>query len=275
MRNYKKPILYFIIISVVFVAACSPETRYKVLSFVFDGVPDQDFLGNIALNDSIYQVDSTEILVIAKNQNIQKNYIHQPYLEKDCKSCHDNTKGLVAQPELCYTCHENFEDDYKIIHGPVAGGYCTSCHDPHKSKITSLLKRENEALCSHCHDPIQLASNDLHSIIEITNCTECHNPHGEENTFLLKDGTCYLCHEDFSEKYAYLHGPVGGGFCNSCHETHMSDSEHKLSLKGQSLCLKCHNTESVFKNENHEGTEEYDCMECHNPHGGEDKFILN
>ena len=186
MRNYKKPILYFIIISVVFVAACSPETRYKVLSFVFDGVPDYEFSEIITLNDSTASVDSTEILDLSENLIAQTDYIHQPYFEKDCKSCHDNTKKIIAQPELCYTCHENFEDDYKIIHGSVAGGYCTSCHDPHKSKIISLLKRENEDLCSYCHDPIQLVSHDLHSIIEIANCTECHNPHGGENRFFTK-----------------------------------------------------------------------------------------
>ena len=261
------------LIVIFLIAACSTEITYKVLSFVFDGVPDPNLTDTITQVDSIALIDSTEILVIAENTPLIN--IHQPYQTKDCNSCHDNSMTVDAQPGLCYSCHENYEENYAIIHGPVIGGYCTSCHDPHTSKFDNLLKKENEELCFHCHNSEQLALNDIHSIIENSNCSECHNPHGEENSFFLKDGTCYTCHDDFNNSFKHLHGPVASGFCNSCHDTHSSESEYKLLLSGQDLCLKCHNKEQVFRNENHDGIEGFDCTECHNPHGGENKYILN
>ena len=276
MQKYKN-ILRLVILLVLFTAACSPESRYKVLSFIFDGVPEPDFSDNIAeVNDSVLTSDSTNILNIAEN-NKTKVFFHQPYLDKDCNSCHSNNdmgQKIKTQPELCYTCHENFEDEYAVIHGPVAGGYCTDCHDPHKSKFPELMLREGKDICLKCHDP-QIVESDIHSLVEINECVSCHNPHGEENTFLLKKGSCYVCHDNFSEKYKYLHGPVAGGFCNSCHDTHSSESEYKLLLTGQKLCYKCHTEKAVLGNENHEGIDDVNCTECHNPHGGDDKYLFN
>ncbi len=275
MQKYQKFIFSLLIMIVLFFTACSIQTRYEVLSFIFDGVPDPNNSENIEIKDSAV-IDSTKILNIAANINKPKTYFHPPYQERSCNSCHNNNTGqvLMPQPGLCYSCHENFEDNYSVIHGPVAGGYCTACHNPHKSKLQNLLLKKGKALCFNCHNP-QIADNDIHSVAETSNCTSCHNPHGEENTYLLKKGSCYVCHDDFSKTYKYLHGPVSNGLCNACHATHNSKTEYKLLLSGQNLCFKCHIKKSVLKNENHEGIGDADCIECHNPHGGDDKYILN
>ncbi|MCF6364765.1 MAG: hypothetical protein L3J35_01040 [Bacteroidales bacterium] len=272
MPKYKNKIKLSIFLFVLLIAACSTETTYKVLSFVFDGVPDPDYDNTTNRLDSVVQIDSTGILDIA--ENIPTINIHQPYKTKSCNSCHDNSMATEKQPGLCYSCHESFEDNYAVVHGPALSE-CTSCHNPHQSKFDKLVKRENEELCFYCHSSEQLAYNDVHSLIDNSNCTECHNPHGEENKFFLKEGTCYKCHDDFNDTYKHLHGPVDSGFCNSCHDNHSSEKEYKLLLTGQEMCLKCHNKSSVFKNENHEGIEDFDCTECHNPHGGDNRYILN
>ncbi len=274
MQAYKKYILCLITLFVLFMTACSPETSYKILSFVFDGVPDPNLAQNTDSTNSV-RPDSTEILLIADKAKPQI-YFHPPYKDKDCSSCHNNNMGQVSvrQPDLCYVCHENFENQYTNVHGPVAGGYCTSCHNPHKSKLPNLLVNSGSDLCFKCHDS-QIIENDIHAVAETSDCLSCHNPHGENNSVLTKNGTCYKCHENFSDKYKYLHGPVAGGFCYSCHDTHSSKSDYKLLLTGQNLCYKCHNKKSVLKNENHEGIDDINCIECHNPHGGDDKYLFN
>ncbi len=276
MQKQIKNILPFFVAGILLITACSPETRYNVLSFIFDGVPDPNLTNINPLNDSVNKADSTKILNIASNTVKPEFTFHQPYIDKDCNACHNNNMGQVleTQPKLCYTCHDNFEDTYTNIHGPTAGGYCTSCHNPHKSKLPKLLTRKGKDLCLFCHDP-KISDNDIHSIVETSDCTSCHNPHGEDNTFFLVNGSCYKCHDNFSEKYKFLHGPVAGGFCNSCHDTHNSESDYKLLLSGQSLCYKCHNKQSILKNENHDGIEDTNCTECHNPHGGDDKYLFN
>lgn len=112
----------------------------------------------------------------------------------------------------------------------------------------------------------------FHQPYEQKECDICHN-----NAFMgqlneAQPDLCYNCHENFSDVYQYVHGPVVAGYCSKCHNPHLSKLESLLLLEGQSLCLQCHEAEWVFKNESHEGIEDYNCTECHNPHGGDNKY---
>jgi predicted CXXCH cytochrome family protein len=104
---------------------------------------------------------------------------------------------------------------------------------------------------------------------------QCENCHNNGSLTMPQPQLCYQCHEDFSKKFAYLHGPVAGGYCTSCHHPHMAKEKKLLTRTGQDLCLYCHESKDVLKNENHSGIGETKCTECHNPHGGTDKFIFN
>lgn len=169
---------------IFFIFGCSNKT----MSFFFDGVPqlsDSLFLASL---DSIQKSDSTDKNETAVNVIKSRFKLHAPYQEKSCNSCHDeNSMGLFVepQPELCYQCHEDFADTYKILHGPVEGGECTSCHSPHMSENEKILLRTGQKLCFYCHDEQDVLSFENHEDIEDTNCIECHNPHGGDDENLL------------------------------------------------------------------------------------------
>ena len=264
----KKHIFFFVIITSLFIA-CSPEISYKVLSFLFDGVPDPDENEIVAVNDSLSQIDSIATERVIKPQFV----LHPPYKERACTNCHDRStmgKLLKPQPELCYQCHEDFNETYGFLHGPVAGGYCTACHNPHMAKFEKLLLRQGKQLCLHCHNSARILKNEFHIDLKDTNCIRCHNPHGGENRYMPQPGLCYQCHEDFNETYNFLHGPVAGEYCTICHSPHSSKSEKLISRSGQQVCLYCHNPKQVFSSEPHEDIENTNCTECHNPHGSPD-----
>ncbi len=112
---------------------------------------------------------------------------HVPYLEKQCESCHDTkfSQKLVAAPkELCFTCHDDFTKDKKVIHYPVSDGACLECHDPHQSPNKALLKKSMPEVCYSCHDEKDIKANPMHE--GQSACSECHSPHASNEEKLLK-----------------------------------------------------------------------------------------
>ncbi len=277
MQPYKYIyVCIFLVLALSFYMGCSPKFRYKILSKVFDGVPDPS-KETIDARDTLNLNDSTGIVTIESALKPQ-NTIHPPYKEKECGSCHDQNsmgKFIQPQPQLCFQCHNDFTEKHSFSHGPVVGGYCTSCHQPHVTESKKLLLRSGQQICFYCHDSKTVTSNQIHKEIKETNCTECHNPHGSDNRFMLQAGICNKCHGDFSETYSYVHGPVAGEYCATCHDAHLEKSEKLLLRSDKQLCLHCHNAKQVYQPEYHKNNEEKNCTECHNPHGGEDKYILN
>lgn len=105
-------------------------------------------------------------------------------------------------------------------------------------------------------------------------CADCHDA-GAMGTFQQSQpGLCYKCHQDFSEKFEHLHGPVDGGYCTQCHNPHLGGSDDLLLRRGQDVCLFCHEGSLDFNTGVHSGTNEKNCLDCHNPHGGNDKNLI-
>jgi predicted CXXCH cytochrome family protein len=271
-RLQKGAIFIFFLFTVCisfFAVQCTPVKKYQVLSFFFDGVPDPN-----KKTEVLTPVHDTVIVAATKPEF----YTHKPYEEEKCKSCHAEGYSnalLKPLPELCYTCHEDFNNKYPSVHGPVASGNCLTCHNQHMAKNEKLLIRAGRDLCLFCHNSKQILTSEIHKRIEDKNCTECHNPHGGNNRGMLKDGSCYTCHADFATKYSVLHGPVASGSCTGCHDSHCSKVPKLLLREKQQLCLFCHNSEQIFKNPAHKKLKKgSDCIECHNPHGGEERYNL-
>ncbi len=254
---------------------CTIEKRYKVLSFLFDGVPNPNDTTIITNTQSNNETDSAMLSLYNSKQ--QTFTMHPPYQEKSCSECHILNKSqlIIKQPDLCFNCHENFIEENLFTHGPAAGGYCTACHEPHKSKNEKLLTDNKKEICNKCHNSVIFKNGDFHSNAGDLDCTECHDSHGGDNKYFVKVGVCKNCHDDFSKKYSYLHGPVSSGFCSSCHDSHDSETPSHLLFQGQAICTNCHELKQVSKNHVHEDIGDTNCTECHNPHGGTDKFILN
>jgi predicted CXXCH cytochrome family protein len=159
-----------------------------MLTFFFDGVPSKDSIANVSeTNAEMHSNDKEEFRTTPIVSNVDF-IVHYPYQEKDCYSCHnENSKSeiIAKQPDLCYTCHDDFAGKYKYLHGPVATGYCTICHNPHMSKQPKLLTRVGQQVCLYCHESKSVFKNDVHKELDGAECTDCHNPHGGEDRFIL------------------------------------------------------------------------------------------
>lgn len=269
-------IFSFSLAAIILLSACSTQNTYRALSFFFDGVPNPGDADKVVLNDSMQLslgLDST--LTIAKNSSPEV-YYHLPYLDKECASCHNQGQmGSLNSPEpgLCFQCHRDRAMN-SFQHGPVSSGYCSNCHHPHKSKMEKLLLQDELLLCFGCHESGTIYENIYHNISDEKECGKCHDAHGSNNHSLLQNGACYLCHEDFDERFEVLHGPVQAGLCSECHSSHAKGSNVIITKRGNELCADCHGTVRLFENVFHVENQDMRCTECHDPHGGEDQFMF-
>jgi predicted CXXCH cytochrome family protein len=188
LRNNAEIKILIAVLLLTLTASCALRKNTRVLSFFFDGVPVYDST-KIAENDKHLKDSVTQEVFRAEPIVSFSGFnVHYPYKEKECFSCHDEkskSELIMPQPALCYTCHEDFAQKYKKVHGPVASGYCTNCHNPHMSKEQKLLVRTGQKICLFCHDSGPLLKTDTHKDIADTECTLCHNPHGGDDRFIL------------------------------------------------------------------------------------------
>lgn len=177
------------VVALILLSQCSPYAGTSMLHFLFDGVPLADSslankgeLGDLPTDSSLY-ADGGAL------STLPDHYIHYPYEERECASCHDEQSlgsMVESQPGLCYMCHEDLAEQYQYLHGPVAGGYCTSCHNPHDSENEHLLRMTGDALCFYCHEAESVLKNEMHEGLEGMFCTDCHNPHGGEDKYIFQ-----------------------------------------------------------------------------------------
>jgi predicted CXXCH cytochrome family protein len=179
-------IVLLLLLSGFVINSCVTSSNYKILSFFFDGVPNPDST-QISKNDSLKIVDTNSIRLATNSP--KKGSVHPPYAERNCGICHDLSKQyklVSTMPDLCYTCHEDFSDGNKIVHGPVASGNCTECHDAHSSPNEKMLLDKSQKLCFNCHVKDDIMNNAVHSDIDSTLCWTCHEPHSSVDKLFLK-----------------------------------------------------------------------------------------
>lgn len=179
------------IIAVLPIGCRDPESRYKVLSFFFDGVP--------LLEGAKAEITPGELQIMEESvtgaMTVEfKGQVgisrHQP--ARDCQSCHEegdrwSRKELYTPlPQLCYECHTNYNIVPGYVHGPVVVGACLNCHDPHQSRFLKLIKSPQPELCYQCHENEDLALIASHQDELLEICTKCHDPHSSSNKKLLK-----------------------------------------------------------------------------------------
>jgi predicted CXXCH cytochrome family protein len=157
---------------------CEAKTRYQVLSFFFDGVPEP---GKKATGAG----GAGPVAGSAAGAPAQRASQHGPFAAKLCSACHDpNTNALLLpRSQLCLKCHTFAA--VRRQHGPVASGGCLVCHDPHRSSNEYLLVSPAREFCTYCHDPAEINTREVHQG-NTAACTECHNPHGSDNDYFIR-----------------------------------------------------------------------------------------
>ncbi|NOZ13645.1 MAG: hypothetical protein GXO69_08385 [Acidobacteria bacterium] len=177
-------------------SACTPEKKYRVLSFFFDGVPNPSLSGK----ESNSKAGPEKSQIIAAQKAIRKarnkrrekkpeTYVsqHPPYVNRQCERCHNQTSRnmlVSSKAELCFNCHEKSKFTGPYVHGPVAVGACLMCHLPHRSVNPSLLVKKTPGLCLQCHNKTDIFANENHE--GVTDCLECHQPHVSGNPMFLQ-----------------------------------------------------------------------------------------
>ncbi len=189
MKNKRNSnVAYYVsIIIIILFFGCSAERGHKTLTFFFDGVNKVIFFNDYLSKDSLSKESVAKREALLK-KNRPEPCVHKPYKEKNCEACHTPDKHLLSpMPGLCFKCHTNFNEKYKIVHGPVASGACLNCHNQHSSKYAKLLIRQGQQICLFCHNSSLVFANKVHKDIEDAECTLCHNPHGGKSRFMLKE----------------------------------------------------------------------------------------
>ncbi len=178
-------IIITIILSGFLSSGCTPEAKYKYLSFLVDGIPPPQEETKEELTGGSGQKPVSQKLRV---------FIHEPYAEKMCTSCHESSysnKLLYPREELCYTCH-SFDVKAKWVHGPLDSGGCLVCHDPHISQYRYMLVAKSEEFCLYCHDKSFILSFKDHADALRLGCVACHDAHMSDRRFMLKKDVIYI-----------------------------------------------------------------------------------
>ncbi len=252
-------------------AGCSEMTRYRVLTFFFDGVPlppsmqEPDEAGPGA--DALVQ-DGEEPEPAPLPLTIVAT--HEPYEERLCFDCHSGPGAYQVEGEvssLCKRCHvEYFEyEQTDWVHGPVAAGACDLCHEPHESVHMVLLTEAQPGLCLKCHDEGLVLSRSYHAGDAVEHCSTCHDPHLAGNRLLLADSRTYARSQTMQETLPSAHADWNNEQCETCHDPNQAFAV----LEGvDEVCLSCHEdvSKSPVEGRLHRPVLQGLCTTCHLPH---------
>lgn len=193
---------------------CTAERRYRVLSVLFDGVPDPNAPASSGDNDEFAATGTFK----------RTGSVHKPFAENNCDACHASSTGKFedfdkVEKSACAKCHKDVTTQFTYMHGPVALGECRLCHSPHESSAPHLLIDTAPALCLTCHDreflPVEPADHQTDR-----NCLECHVGHGSHQRLLLRDAvkpvlaapaTAPVTSQPTTSQANIVPGPADGG----------------------------------------------------------------
>jgi predicted CXXCH cytochrome family protein len=187
----------FVVTMTGLIVACNESARYRVLSFIFDGVPkpgesDADSKETEKPKDVVAEETKPEpnLPDPAHPVVVADVFVsHPPYRDFQCRRCHEPAGvGLILTPQegLCARCHGGIPGDAPFVHAPVAVRDCLFCHHFHESKIPGLLLRPPNETCMQCHDRADLTTGLHHPDDDERRCIQCHNPHAGTVRYFLK-----------------------------------------------------------------------------------------
>ncbi len=163
-------------------AGCTGETRHRVLTFLFDGVPgdEEPIQEEAATRFSPLRAQAAERAAIEPPAAPVSVSVHQPVFQRQCGECHDMRRGLAVSEQgmrLCDRCHGERRQEEGWNHGPINLGQCLPCHRAHESPWPHLLQEPVPQLCGHCHRGDADPDAPYHAVPDFEQCTSCHHPH--------------------------------------------------------------------------------------------------
>jgi predicted CXXCH cytochrome family protein len=194
------------------ISGCSQETKYKVLTFFFTGVPSPE---NEKKTDLEKEQTAEAPVEVEQAAPVATVYTHPLTAASLCNECHQTTanfrlfsqvprpanfqKGgmspgplVVDRERLCVKCHKDKSATEVLpaglwLHPTSAKGECDACHDPHQSTNPYMLLESDEKICTQCHkeDEMLAKVEDKKAHRQPSDCLSCHNPHIGENRLLL------------------------------------------------------------------------------------------
>lgn len=216
IRQMKAAISYRFCIDLIMVtvllaqlSGCDRQSRHKVLTVFFTGVPPLEEEKKAVLTKS-KTLPNEE-----KDAPRPTMYRHPLTASRQCNRCHQSTgnfsmfgrkqnqpvafrKGDVSpgplvrpRQELCTGCHTDKSAEEALarglrLHPTSAKGDCYACHDPHQSTNPYVLLEKPEQICIPCHQDPKIMELAAHK--EPGGCLTCHNPHlGKDRKLLTKD----------------------------------------------------------------------------------------
>jgi predicted CXXCH cytochrome family protein len=247
---------------------CSPDTRYRVLSFFFDGVPrpGDEKAGSSGAEGKPGQEGAPPASPAGPLRPVSD---HAPWRNRECFACHESESSLVAfstGPGLCSKCHAEYVRPNLMdwVHGPVALGQCKLCHLPHKSDYPWLLTAPELDLCRRCHNDPDLMDWPFHKAGAGKSCTACHDPHMAGNRLLLVDSGSYR-RRHIERTASVEHPPWKDRKCTVCH---IPEQSNAVVAGIDDVCVTCHAKvlDVPAQQKLHKAVGEHKCTTCHTPH---------
>ena len=244
---------------------CSETTRYRVLSFFFDGVPSPE---ERAADEARADADADRKTPEDKREELPIVTSHAPYRDRECSKCHADAsmQADIFDPALCEKCHKQHfaVEATDWVHGPVAAGECGFCHEPHESQYPSLLKTSQSDLCLQCHSAETLTRT-YHSDAKEQACSTCHDPHFAGNRLLLADSRTFKRSKTARRTSQSVHDPWKQRECSACHDV---ENASQLVEDMDAACLSCHEKEFTPPpgKKLHSPVRQKQCALCHEPH---------
>jgi predicted CXXCH cytochrome family protein len=184
-----------VVLGVLVVVGCSAGARDRLMRFFFD-IPEQSTAGATTSGehgDGGAPPDSAptgsagpERLTLPDDRFAS---VHPPFAERSCAVCHDAGQRMRVREDVqtaCRTCHQRYFSE-EVGHFPVSQGDCLTCHDPHRSRVSALLRQGVRETCTDCHESPEELSQPAHAGDGAGNCTRCHDAHFGKSP-LLKPG---------------------------------------------------------------------------------------
>ncbi len=247
---------------------CNETTKYRVLSFFFDGVPPPG--GDSPEPNAPEAGERPEVVEVGVEPTKSKVVSsHAPYEEGLCFNCHSTETSMrtdLLGAQLCRRCHEaHFEPEpTDWSHGPVAAGECRFCHSAHESENQVLLTDPQPDLCLRCHDAA-LLDEPYHIDAQGEACSACHDPHSAGNRLLLSDSRTYARSKIVAATVRSTHAPWKDRNCSACH---VPERANRLVEDIDGVCRSCHPSASLTTpgRELHTPVRQGKCTLCHAPH---------